>query len=70
MGQIVDEKGHGIIEQQKGSGSVLSVVPKNLSISGEGKIYLETRTINVGEPMGLLLSLTYPNTFSYIAERF
>lgn len=38
--------------------------PKNISVNFETEVYYES-TINVGEPMGLLLSLTYPNTFTF-----
>ena len=48
---------------------VLDVKSKNKSVGEETKTYFDTKTISIGQPMGLLLSLTYPSTFSFQAER-
>ena len=34
-----------------------------------GYVYLENKTIRIGEPIGLLLCLTYPETVNFIGER-
>jgi hypothetical protein len=70
MGKILSEKSKGFIVKDRSSGFI-----SNDKSSGkiepkiEGYVYLENKTIRVGEPMGLLLALTYPNTFSFTAER-
>jgi hypothetical protein len=63
MGQIIlDKPSGGYFKTDSPSGAFIDK-------ETQGQIYYETRTINAGEPMGLLLSLTYPNTFSFIAPR-
>ena len=49
--------------------SVENVKGKMNSVSIPQQVYTEMRTIRVGQPMGLLLALTYPNTFSFTATR-
>ena len=59
-----------IVEDTKPKNTlVLNTKPKNMKVDGETFQYTETRNIRVGEPMGLLLTLTYPNTFSFTAPR-
>jgi hypothetical protein len=48
---------------------VIDVKPSLNKVSGETKTYREDRTIRVGEPMGLLLCLTYPQTVSFTGDR-
>ena len=68
MGRIILSKANGKIGQNIASGTFLN--PKSPSkLMDTNFTYMETRTINVGEPMGLLLTLTYPNTFSFTGER-
>ena len=68
MARIILSKSSGRINQGITRGNFLdSKSPSKLTDTNF--TYLETRTINVGEPMGLLLSLTYPNTFSFTGER-
>lgn len=39
---------------------VLDVKPNMAQIGGETTVYTEVRLISQGQPMGLLLALTYP----------
>lgn len=66
MGQVIDVKPKNEL--------ILDYKPKNtLILENKPKITTDKRftdqiypsTINKGEPMGLLLALTYPNTFSF-----
>jgi hypothetical protein len=43
--------------------------PKMNAIRQPTAIYTEIRTIRKGEPMGLLLSLTYPEELTFTAVR-
>lgn len=63
MGQIIRDNPVG--------GNLLNDKPVNSKIDSntQGYVYLETRTTRVGEPMGLLLALTYPTTETFIGER-
>jgi hypothetical protein len=63
MGQVIsNQPTGGMFQTNKPSGALINS-------NTEGKVYLENKTIRVGEPMGLLLCLTYNNTFSFIGER-
>jgi len=61
MRYLIPNKGKGFVKKDKVSGKIETDVV--------GYIYMEAKTIRVGEPMGLLLTLTYPNTFSFQGER-
>jgi hypothetical protein len=60
-------------------GAILNIKPKNLEIienkpknsvvNRNDVDYLENKQIRVGEPMGLLLSITYPININFIAKR-
>ena len=66
--RIILSKAGGRIGQGITRGKFLN--PKAPSkLTGTNFTYTETRTINVGEPMGLLLSLTYPETMTFIGTR-
>ena len=43
---------------------VIDVKPNNDGFNLPTNVYTDTRTITVGQPMGLLLAITYPVTFS------
>lgn len=63
------------------STSIITIKPKNQAVLTTrpanlgGKMtdvtttYLENKTIRKGEPMGLLLSLTYPTTITFVGPR-
>jgi len=61
MGHIVTEKGRGFIVKDRSVGEIETTT--------EGYVYMEDKTIRVGEPMGLLLTLTYPATVNFLGER-
>lgn len=46
-------------------------IPSNNILRDTNFAYLETRTINKGQPLpwGLNWALTYPTTFSFVAQR-
>lgn len=54
----------GFRDVNPNNSSFNDVNPKNVMPSIETEQYYES-TINKGEPMGLLLALTYPNTFTF-----
>ena len=68
MGQIILSKSSGKIRQGISKGAFLNTKPAN-KITDKNFTYIETRTTRVGEPMGLLLSLTYPTTVSFTGQR-
>ena len=49
--------------------TVIDQKPNNRLVNDPMTIYYETKTINVGNPIGLLLALTYPNTFTFQGVR-
>ena len=48
------------VTNPKPSNMVLNTKPSNNSIKDQTQIYTENRSIYKGQPMGLLLTLTYP----------
>ena len=66
----IKPQNQSVINTVPNNRSVTNIIPNNQSVNTPTQIYLETRTINKGEPMGLLLALTYPNTFTFQAVRF
>lgn len=70
MGQIVFEKARGFIERNTSDGFIQKDKSAGLiETNSEGYVYMEDKTIRVGEPMGLLLCLTYPATVNFEGER-
>ena len=73
MAQIISDKPtNGVVVTDKPEGSSLvsnAPLAGKIDSQTEGYVYLENKTINKGEPMGMLLTLTYPNTFNFIGER-
>jgi len=68
MGQIILSKSSGRIGQSISKGEFKdSKSPSKLTDTNF--TYTESRTINVGEPMGLLLTLTYPTTVTFTGTR-
>ena len=49
--------------------SIREVKPKMAKVQSETTVYLESRTINKGQPIGLLLTLTYPEQLTFMAIR-
>lgn len=49
--------------------SINNIKSQNNSVGGATAIYTDSSTIFVGQPMGLLLALTYPITFSFTNTR-
>ena len=45
------------------------IKPQMSDVFGETEIYLETRTIPKGQPIGLLLTLTYPEQLDFNITR-
>jgi hypothetical protein len=43
--------------------------PKNKAVINNSFVYLENKTTRKGEPMGLLLALTYPTTVNFVGPR-
>jgi hypothetical protein len=63
MGQVISNiPAGGLLNTNKPTGGMFNSIT-------EGKVYLENKTILKGQSMGLLLSLTYPERFSFIGER-
>lgn len=48
---------------------VLDLKPNNNDIFDTNFTYLETRSISAGQPIGLLLSLTYPANMTFTGAR-
>jgi len=73
MGQIISDKPlSGFVKSNSPiSGSIKVDKPVSNFIDSEtlGNVYMEDKTIRVGEPMGMLLCLTYPATVSFQGER-
>jgi hypothetical protein len=69
MGQVIEVKPNVSISLTKPNNSLSIDKPSMVGVSFTEQEYLETRNIRIGEPMGLLLILTYPNSFSFIAKR-
>ena len=69
--KVTDTKPNNIsvTDQKPDNKMVLDIKPNNRLITDPTSIYTEYRTIFVGNPMGLLLTLTYPNTFTFTATR-
>ena len=68
MARIILSKSSGRINQGITRGKLLNPKAPN-KLTDTNFTYMETRTINVGEPMGLLLTLTYPETMTFIGTR-
>ena len=63
-GEDIKSRNFGVVDVKSRNEGSLDIKPKMGFIDSETtQTYLST--INVGESMGLLLSLTYPNTFSF-----
>lgn len=58
-----------VTDIKSGNKSVFDIKSNTSQISMEETIILEDKTIRVGEPMGLLLSLTYPTTVNFQGVR-
>lgn len=61
MGKIVSGKSKGFVIKDRSVGKIES--------DNYGYVYMEDKTIRVGEPIGLLLTLTYPATVNFTGER-
>ncbi len=49
--------------------AVINTQPQQTALRDTNFTYLENKQIRVGEPMGLLLTLTYPATVTFIGPR-
>jgi hypothetical protein len=58
-----------VVDTKPNSLRAVDVKPNMNRAFEETVIYTDTRTINKGQPMGLLLSLTYPTTFTFTSSR-
>lgn len=58
-----------VIDVKPSNVSVLDTKPKNNLVSQPTQVYLETKTILKGQPMGLLLAITYPSQLTFTATR-
>ena len=58
-----------VINTYPANQAVLNTLPKNQSLIDHNYVYTESRTINAGQSMGLLLALTYPTTITFTGER-
>lgn len=58
-----------VINTKPENQAVINTRPKNQGINPtENYTYLESRTINAGQPM-LLMAITYPETITFTAPR-
>lgn len=71
MTKVVDVKPlMSVVDDVKSSTTVVQdTKPKMESVSGETEVYTTPKTIRVGEPMGLLLAITYPTTLEFTVTR-
>ena len=68
--QVEDIRPSGSVKDIKSSfGVALDVKSKNLKPFSEEVIFTDTRTLSAGQPIGLLLSLTYPTDTSFQVTR-
>lgn len=58
-----------VVDTKPNSYQVVGTKPFMNKIFEETVSYTENRSISKGQPMGLLLSLTYPTAFTFIAPR-
>jgi len=58
-----------VIDTKPGMSSVIDTKPGMKNVFAETITYLENRTILKGQPMGLLLAITYPEGLDFIAPR-
>ena len=73
MGQLIIDKPvtGSLLNDKPTSVNLLKNKPEVGIINTDtlGEVYLENKTILVGQPMGLLLALTYPTTLTFTGER-
>lgn len=61
---------NSIIDVKPKAQGLIDTKPKMHVVEGETVVHTDLRTVRKGEPMGLLLSLTYPvNITDFIAPR-
>ena len=67
---VVDIKSTGsALDAKSKNSAVLDIKSTNLKPITEEVAYLDSKTISKGQPMGLLLSLTYPDTLTFNVAR-
>ena len=58
-----------VVDTKPNSYQVVDVKPLMNKAFDETVTYIDTRTISQGQPMGLLLALTYPTAFTFTMVR-